>query len=235
MMRTKLREYAVFEYRRLTAVLLLLGVTALVLGTVLHPAHEDPNDAARAFAEYAADQTWLASHFLQFAGAAAMLAGMLSVLARNAGRDGRAASLMSSAALVSAAIALSAALQAVDGVALKLMVDRWASAQGMEKDLMFSASLAVRSIEIGLAALASLVTGLAVIVLSYALWKQKAGGRFLALLGSAGGLGLCASAIAVGAGGFSGAAMLINIPSSLCVIIWVAAHAVIHWRIGPDG
>jgi hypothetical protein len=224
-----------FDARKLTVALLVFGIAALVLGTALHPAHEDPNDAARAFAEYAADKTWLASHFLQFAGAAAMLTGMLAALAQNAARKGSASSLMPLTAFAAAAIALSAALQAVDGVALKMMVGRWAAAEGAEKALLFSASLAVRSVEIGLAAMTSLVTGLAVISLSFWLWRLKAGGFLLALLGLAGGLGLCASAIAIGAGGFSGLAMMINMPSSLALMLWVAAHAYIRWRGGGTG
>jgi hypothetical protein len=232
MARTPRKEDAMFDARRLTVLLLVFGVAALVLGTALHPAHEDPNDAVKAFAEYATDRKWLASHLIQLAGAMAMLLGMLAVLAQSsASRDGGwATSVLPQTALVAAGIALSAALQAVDGVALKLMVDRWASASGAEKDQLFSASLAIRFVEIGLAAMASLVTGLTVLAVCFSLWSLKVGGNCVGLLGMAGGLGLAASSFAMGVGGFSGAAMLINMPASIALMIWVAAHAVIHWR-----
>jgi uncharacterized membrane protein (DUF2068 family) len=225
-----------FDTRRLTVPLLVFGVVALVLGTALHPAHEDPNDAVKAFAEYATDRNWLASHLIQLAGVTAMLLGMLAVLAQNSAsrNGGRAGFPLSQTALVAAGIALSATLQAVDGVALKLMLDRWAAAGGAEKDLLFSASLAIRFVEIGLAAMVSLVTGLAVIAVSFSLWSLKVGGNIVGLLGMAGGLGLTASSIAMGVGGFSGAAMMINMPASVLLMIWVAAHAVIHWRHGQN-
>jgi uncharacterized membrane protein (DUF2068 family) len=232
MARTPRREDAMFDARRLTVLLLAIGVAALVLGTALHPAHEDPNDTVMAFAEYAADRHWLASHLIQLAGIMAMLLGMLAVLAQNSASSdgGTAGFLLPQTALVAAGIALSAALQAVDGVALKLTLDRWSAASGAEKDLLFSASLAIRFVEIGLAAMVSLVTAMAVIAVSFSLWSLKVGGSVVGLLGMAGGLGLGASAIVMGAGGFSSAAMLINMPASILLMIWVAAHAVIHWR-----
>jgi uncharacterized membrane protein (DUF2068 family) len=221
------------DARRLTVALLAIGVAALVLGTALHPAHEDPNDVVKAFAEYAADRYWLASHLIQLGGVMAMLLGMLAVLTQNAATldGGRIGSLPPHTALVAASIALSAALQAVDGVALKLMLDRWAAASGAEKNLLFSASIAIRFVEIGLASMVSLVTGLAVIAVSLSLWSLKVGGSYVGLLGMAGGLGLAASSIAMGVEGFSNAAMLINMPASVALMIWVAAHAVIHWQI----
>ncbi len=38
------------------------GAVLLAVGTYLHPVKSDPNDATRAFAEYAADHLWVASH-----------------------------------------------------------------------------------------------------------------------------------------------------------------------------
>jgi uncharacterized membrane protein (DUF2068 family) len=226
-----------FDARRLTLPMLALGVAALAAGTALHPAHEDPNDAVRAFAEYAESQSWLASHLIQLAGVIAMLLGMLAVLARTRGGSGGdgAVPLLPQTALVAAAIALSAALQAVDGVALKFMVDRWAASSGAEKDQLFAAALAIRFVEIGLAAMVSLVTGLAVIALSYSLWSFKTGGVFLAMLGSAGGLGLGASEITMAGSGFSGAAMVINMAASAALMIWVGAHGFFHWRNSKTG
>jgi hypothetical protein len=46
----------------------IAGAAMLFIGTYLHPQQADPNDAVAAFAEYAADQLWVASHLLQLAG-----------------------------------------------------------------------------------------------------------------------------------------------------------------------
>ena len=58
-----------------------------------------------------------------------------------------------------AAIGISAALQAVDGVALKRMVDVWAASPAASKALAFQAAFAVRQIEVGLAAMTSIGPG----------------------------------------------------------------------------
>ena len=55
----------------------ILGAVLLLIGTYLHPMDADPNAPAAAFAEYAADRIWIASHLLQLAGVALMVAGAL--------------------------------------------------------------------------------------------------------------------------------------------------------------
>ena len=63
---------------RLGAGAALLGALLLTLGTLLHPMQAAPWDAAAAFAEYAADHHWLASHLIQLLG---VLLGVLALLA----------------------------------------------------------------------------------------------------------------------------------------------------------
>ena len=46
-------------------------------------------------------------------------------------------------------VALAAALQAVDGIALKTMVDRWVTAPA-DQPVAFEAAFAVRQVEVGL-------------------------------------------------------------------------------------
>jgi hypothetical protein len=229
------RENEMFNSRKLTIALLAFGIAGLVVGTALHPGHENPADAVRAFAEYAADRTWLASHLIQLAGVIAMLLGMLSVVAQLGPERGAAAALPLQITLVAASASLYAALQAVDGVALKLMLDQWAASGSRDRDGLFIASLAIRHVEIGLAAIVSLATGLTVLALNYPLWSAKIGGGLAGALGLAGGLGLLAGGIAMGAGGFSGLAMSINMPSRLALLAWVGTHAVIYWRSGRGG
>jgi len=48
----------------------IAGSVLLFIGTYLHPMSADPNQAAAAFAEYAADPLWVASHLTQLAGVA---------------------------------------------------------------------------------------------------------------------------------------------------------------------
>jgi len=59
-----------------------------------------------------------------------------------------------------AGLAVAAALQAVDGIALKAMVNAWAAAPLAQKEVAFHAALAVRQIEVGLASMLCLLFGL---------------------------------------------------------------------------
>lgn len=114
---------------RVGSVAAIAGALLLMISTYLHPLDADPNDAEAAFAEYAADSLWVASHLGQCV-AIAMLSVALLALA-TAMDSGRAAAWVVFGVLgVSASVAAAAALQAVDGVALKLVVGRWAQTSG---------------------------------------------------------------------------------------------------------
>jgi hypothetical protein len=100
------------------------GAVLLLLASLLHPMGADPSDAPAAFAEYAADRFWVASHLGQLFGVVFIAGGLLSLSWRlRSGRAGVWALL--GAVATTASVALTGALQAVDGIALKLMVDRW--------------------------------------------------------------------------------------------------------------
>src|SRR5262245_20127424 len=148
---------------KLATILACAGAVALSIGTFLHPAGAAPNDAPAAFAEYAADRTWIFSHLLQFAGVALMM-GALVLLARWLGGGRAAGWVLLCVASAAAGLAVAAALQAVDGVALKAMVDVWAAAPPAEQTTAIYAALAVRQVEIGLAALLGVMLGLTAIV-----------------------------------------------------------------------
>jgi hypothetical protein len=213
------------------SLLLIIGVLALAAGTFLHPMHEDPNDAIKAFTEYAADTHWLMSHLIQLAGVVCMVLGLLGLLA-NAGCSG--ALMMLCVALGASTVAVSCVLQAVDGVALKFMVDHWAAAGAADKNIAFHSAFAVRMVEVGLAAIASLITGLTVIVSAIALHKA---GFIRALLLSAGlltGILFAASGWIIGETGFSSLSMAVNMPSGILLMLWIIALAVIGWRRPPN-
>ncbi|MGH2372348.1 MAG: hypothetical protein ACRDIC_02565 [bacterium] len=132
------------------AIAAIAGALLLLVGTFLHPLGADPNDPVAAFTEYAADRFWVASHLMQLIGVILMVFALV-VLSRvmSSGDD----SLWPHIGVVGAgaSLAVAAALQAVDGVALKVMVDSWAAAPAAEKDVLFYATFGVRQIEIGLA------------------------------------------------------------------------------------
>jgi hypothetical protein len=205
------------------------GAIFLCIGTYLHPMDADPNVPLAAFAEYAASDHWITSHLIQLLGVIFVIAALVLVSARMA--DGPAtewAALGASGAVVS--LALASALQAVDGVALKIMVDNWAAAPESEKAILFHAAFGVRQIEVGLASISSLLFGLTVFAYGVAFLLDGRISKWIGALAIVGGASMAAGGIAIAYTGFSGLAMMINMAASLLVIFWLLALAIVFWR-----
>jgi hypothetical protein len=210
------------------------GAISLFVGTLLHPAEADPNDPLAAFAEYAAHHDWVAVHLIQLLGVALMVAAVFtfSIMIEN-GRGGEIARLGNVGA--AASLTLAATLQAVDGVALKVMVDRWVAATGPDKDMLFYATFGVRQIEVGTASMFCILMGCTLILYGGA---QKANGNFssgLVWLAYIGGLGTAAAGVVMSQTGFSDATMLINMPANLLLLVWMALTGIWMWKNASSG
>jgi hypothetical protein len=154
-------------------------VTTLFAGTALHPMGADPNDAAAAFAEYALDRYWVWSHLAQFVGVVLLALALIAFTLEL--EDSRSAPWGGiSVVLAVGLIAIAAALQAVDGVALKRVIDRSAAAAADQKAVAFEAAFAVRQIEICLAAFLSLITGLTIVAFGLTLYFNSKGLQWFA-------------------------------------------------------
>src|SRR5712692_3061178 len=153
---------------RIAAIAAISGALLLFFGTYLHPMDADPNAPLAAFTEYVVDHHWVASHLMQLFGVALMVGALVLLSRCLAGGSADAAATWGMAAAV-ASLSIAAALQAVDGVALKSMVNTWAAALEREKVALFHAVFAVRQIEIGLASIAGLLFGLTATIYGIAL------------------------------------------------------------------
>jgi len=207
-----------------------IGAFLLFVGTLLHPAESDPNVPVAAFTEYAANTFWVWSHLMQFAGVLGLsLEFVAFVSTLESGRPVAWARLGLVGTI--AIIAVGAALQAVDGVALKAMVDRWAAATGDVRAITFEAAFAVRQIEIGLASLLSILLGFTLTALSLAILFSA---RYPSWLGW---IGLLNSFVAILSGatqastGFSAMAMALSMPSSIVLLVWAITVGVLMWRL----
>jgi hypothetical protein len=69
---------------RIGPIAAILGVGFLCVGTYLHPMSADPNVPLAAFAEYAADHHWVASHLMQLLGVLLMAAALVLLSRRMA-------------------------------------------------------------------------------------------------------------------------------------------------------
>ena len=204
------------------------GAALLLVATIAHPAGADPGDAVEAFAEYARDDLWVWSHAMQFGGVALMGAGFIALIC---GLRNNLATLARIG--VGCTFGLAAALQAVDGVALKVMVDRLAATSTGERSAVFEATYAVRQIEIGLATYLSFVSALTVLSLAGVSLRHLDVPRWFAAVGVVCGLGLAATATAQAAGGFSPTAMALSMPSSIVLLVWVALCGRSLWTGRP--
>lgn len=207
----------------------VLGVILLFIGTMLHPMHANPNDALAAFTEYAADSHWQATHLMQLAGVWCIVIGLILFANKlDAKGDSGLVKLSIAGATISAALA--AVLQAVDGVALKMMVDAWASAAEADKPGLFHATLAVRQIEVGMASMFCLAIGFTAVMFSAVIFTEKQFPRWLALMGGLSGVATAAAGIVIAHTGFSTLAMQINMPANLLLMAWVLALAAHQWH-----
>jgi hypothetical protein len=128
---------------------------------------------------------------------------------------------------------MAAALQAVDGAALKVTVDRWAAATAESRELSFEAAFAVRQIEIGLAALLHVLFGFTSAVFSIAMLLSI---RYPAWLGAGGmvaALAMVAAGAAMASAGFAPVAMTLSMLASLLFVVWIIVAAILMWRLAP--
>ena len=205
------------------------GALLLFIGTILHPSGADPNDAVAAFSEYAADQLWIASHLTQLLGVTLIVCALIQLsrllssgAARDLARVGAAGAI--------ATLAAAASLQAVDGIALKNMVDAWAAAAEPDRTTLFYAAYGVRQIEVGLASITSLLLGITLCVYGVAVISDHRFAKWLGWLPIIGGIPTAIGGIVIAYTGFSGLAMSINMPANSLLLIWMIALGVSFWR-----
>jgi hypothetical protein len=129
-----------------------------------------------------------------------------------------------------ASLAVAMVLQAVDGVALKAMVDAWAAAPAAQKDGAFHAAFAVRQVEIGLASTLSLLFGLTVTVYGVALLADSTYPKWLGGLAVVAGVPTTVAAVVMAYTGFSELAMAITMPASSIFLVWMLTLGVLMWR-----
>lgn len=204
---------------RIGGVAAILGVIVLVVATMMHPMDAHPGNAAAAFAEYFLNRYWVATHLGQLLGVLLIATGLVSLSwTLRAGRAG--AWALFAGAMTVATLSLAAALQAVDGIALKFMVDRWSAAAPEARAVAFEAAFGVRQIEIGLASLMGAFFGITVILYGVAIWLSAIAPRWLAVFAVPGGAFTLTSSIVQAQTGFSDIAMTLGMPSTLFLLLW---------------
>jgi hypothetical protein len=232
---------------RIGAVLAMLGVIVFLASGMVHPSGADPGDSPAAFAEYAAHAPWKTVHLGQFVGSLLMLGALVALYYYVAAMSGQPAAAVALARLgvvgAAVSIAMVAMLQAVDGVALKRMVDLWAAAPPDEKAAAFFAAEGVRWIEVGINSYMRMIFGLTVILYGLAIAVGIAFPRWLGWLGLVAGLAWVLAGLMVGYSGFSLPTTILGLPPtvsrsiamvigllSFVHLVWLLILAVLMWR-----
>jgi hypothetical protein len=215
-------------YSRIGALSAMSGAVLLSVGTYLHPSQADPKDAPAAFAEYAADHLWVASHLTQLLGVV-LIVGALVLLSRRIANGPAADWAHLGLAGAVGCLAAASVLQAVDGIALKVMVDAWAAAPDNEKAILFQTAFAMRQIEVGLASIVILLIGVTVLVYGIAFVIDQRCPKWLGLLGIADGVLLMIAGVVMAYTGFSEVAMALSMPSSVLLLVWIISLGVLMW------
>jgi hypothetical protein len=215
--------------RRVSAIAALVGVLLLFTGTFLHPSSADPNNAIAAFTEYAADRMWVFSHLMQLLGCLSIAASLvLFSQALMAGPAAAWARLGRAGAIAS--MAMFSALQAVDGVALKIMVDRWSAAAEPDKAMVFQIAYGVRQIEIGLASISSLLFGLTILIYGIAILIDRQFSNWLGVIAILGSTLNIAGGIVYAYNGFSNLGMWLTMPGGILFMGWLIALGIREWQ-----
>jgi hypothetical protein len=130
-----------------------------VSNPVLRP-QTPPHETEAALADYAVEPFWPLYHLGELLGILLMSAAIIALAWRlRRGVAGVWATLGGAAMVVCASVY--AVFTAVDGVALGIMVDRWAEAGPEQQELLYEAAFAVRQIEAGLFSIQWLMFGIA--------------------------------------------------------------------------
>jgi hypothetical protein len=209
---------------------LLLGgfVVNAIQRMIWHPSGaEDDHEAI--FREYAASDAWEATHLAEFVLVLVALAGLL-VLCRALRPETPYLALLAASALIASG-ATWAALQAVDGVALKQAVDAWVGTSGSEEATRFGNAETVRWLEWGLQSYFRVLLGLAFLLLGSAAVVSRLVPSWLGLLLAVGGLLSLAIGFSVAYAGLeSGFQDAVGLALQLVVLVFTVGLLVVGRR-----
>ncbi|BCG94134.1 hypothetical protein [Mesorhizobium sp. 131-2-1] len=139
------------------------------------------------------------------------------------------------AAAAAATLALYAALQAVDGVALKQAVNAWASAPDAEKAARFASAEAIRWLEWGMRSYQDFTLGLALLLFAASALLTAWLPRPIAYLMGLSGLTHLTQGWVAGSEGFSPTQSVAIVLAWTLSLMWMIWLAVVAWRMeGSD-
>ncbi|MGN7200038.1 hypothetical protein [Arthrobacter sp. SAFR-044] len=205
----------------MAASLLIAGVAVSIVAGLFHAESHDANDHVASFTAYANSGPWTAVHLGQFLGMALVCAGLVSLwTAVDVSRHALAWTARFGVLSAAAALALYAALQAVDGVALKQAVDAWLAAPEPEKAARFATAEGIRWLEWGMRSYQNFMLGTALVLFGIVVAGTHHVSRVIGYLMALSGLAYLAQGWIIGASGFSAANSLPTLVGIVAIVAW---------------
>ncbi len=220
------------------------GVLIHGVSAFLHPGTA-PHHTEAAFAHYATEGNWGLIHLGELLGILLMAAAALA-LAWRLRRGAIAWTILAGAAMVVFS-GVYAVFIAVDGVALGIMVDRWASATTERRELLYETAFAVRQIEAGLFGIQWLMFGVAAALYSGAFFTSRGlpatspWRRGMGWLSAAASAGALAFGVVQAQTGFTEQSMafqtglMVGVVWTLAVAAFLYRHPEDESRVADDG
>lgn len=169
-------------------------------------------------------------HLGQFAGMAVLLAGVivLALALRKPGSPGWLGRLAATSAAVT--IALTAVLQAIDGVTLKAAADAWLAAPAAEQSARLAGTEVVRWLEWGVRSYQRAVLGVTLILLAAQIIVSGRIPRPIGFIMAVSGVAYIAQGLVVGAEGFSSNNTVPGLAAYVFDLAWMIWLVVVAWR-----
>ncbi len=214
---------------RLSATLVFIGILVSFVAEVLHPGGGDTEEAT--FAMNAASGAWTGIHLAAFVAALVFLAGLLVLFFALNLSEGTPRWVGFFAAIsAGVALALSAVLSAVDGVALKQAVDAWASAPAAEQAARFASAEALRYLERGTASYQDFMFGLALVLFAITIvWTARVPRPIGYLMGLS-GLAFIVVGWLIGTIGYTSTTTMTGEAGLVFFFAWMIWLLVVAWR-----
>jgi hypothetical protein len=215
-----------------SAALLLLGGAVYQVAEHFHP--EGGATATDVFLSYADSSFWPLVHEAQFAGSAITLFGLLTLCAALnmfTGLQGMANRFAVATAV--AALAMNAALYAVDGVGLKQATDAWLSAPPEEQNAYYAVVQGIRGIEWGLRSYVDFTTGLTLVLLAVVIVATARVPRLIGVMVALSGLAYIVQGYGYGSGylAISEHFVLNSTNYQFLMFVWSVWLLVVAWRM----
>jgi hypothetical protein len=208
---------------RLSAILLLIGEVVYLVAEQFHP--EGGVTAKDVFISYANASLWTLIHVAQFVGSTLVIFGLLALfLALSVSAGLRGMANRCAAALAVAALALNGALYAVDGVALKQVINAWLSAPTSAQSSSFMVVEGIRGVEWGLRSYVDFTTGLSLVLFGVVIASTRRIPRAIGYLIGLSGLVYIAQGYGYGTGYTAISNFVTWMPNSLnyqfLIVVW---------------